>query len=79
MVFYFTGTGNSLYIAKHIEETPISIPQIIHKENQTYSAESIGIVAPIYGHGANVHDGLFVSPDNTAGIRQYLVANGLIQ
>ena len=46
MVFYFTGTGNSLYIAKQIEEFPISIPQIIHTEKQTYSADSIGIVAP---------------------------------
>lgn len=50
MVFYFTGTGNSLYIAKQIEKEPISIPQIIHGENQTYTADSIGIVAPIYGH-----------------------------
>lgn len=50
MVFYFTGTGNSLYIAKQIENDPISIPQAIHRENQEYSADSIGIVAPIYGH-----------------------------
>lgn len=50
MVFYFTGTGNSLYIAKQIESNPISIPQIIHLENQEYSANRIGIVAPVYGH-----------------------------
>lgn len=50
MVFYFTGTGNSLYIAKQIEDDPISIPQIIDKEKQEYSADSIGIVAPVYGH-----------------------------
>ena len=50
MVFYFTGTGNSLYIAKQIEENPLSIPRIIHNENQEYTADSIGIVAPIYGH-----------------------------
>lgn len=50
MVFYFTGTGNSLYIAKQIEETPISIPKIIHRKTQEYSAGSIGIVAPVYGH-----------------------------
>ena len=47
MVFYFTGTGNSLYIAKQIEENPVSIPQAIHREGQTYSADSIGIVAGI--------------------------------
>lgn len=50
MVFYFTGTGNSLYIAKQMEETPISIPQTIHRKTQEYSADSIGIVAPVYGH-----------------------------
>lgn len=50
MVFYFTGTGNSLYIAKQIENAPISIPQAIHSEKQEYSADSIGIVAPVYGH-----------------------------
>lgn len=50
MVFYFTGTGNSLYIAKQIEKNPISIPQVINKESQEFSADSIGIVAPVYGH-----------------------------
>lgn len=50
MLFYFTGTGNSLFVAKQIEENPISIPQIIHQENQEYTADTIGIVAPIYGH-----------------------------
>lgn len=50
MVFYFTGTGNSLHIAKQIEEKPISIPQVIHSERQEFSADSIGIVTPVYGH-----------------------------
>ena len=50
MVFYFTGTGNSFYVAERIEDRPISIPQVIHNENLDFSAESIGIVAPIYGH-----------------------------
>lgn len=50
MVFYFTGTGNSLYIAKQIEASPLSIPQEIQKEKPEFSAESIGIVAPVYGH-----------------------------
>ncbi len=50
MVFYFTGTGNSLYIARQIENDPVSIPQVIHNENQAFSADSIGIVAPVYGH-----------------------------
>ena len=50
MVFYFTGTGNSLYAAKQIEKNPVSIPQAIHGENLCFSADSIGIVAPVYGH-----------------------------
>lgn len=50
MVFYFTGTGNSLYVAKQIEDAPISIPQAIHRKELDFSDESIGIVAPIYGH-----------------------------
>lgn len=50
MVFYFTGTGNSLYVAKRIEEDPVSIPQIIGREQLEFSADSIGIAAPVYGH-----------------------------
>lgn len=50
MVFYFTGTGNSLYVAGQIEKCPVSIPQVIHNESLDYSADSIGIVAPVYGH-----------------------------
>ena len=50
MVFYFTGTGNSLYVARQIEDAPVSIPQVIHSDNLNFSADSIGIVAPVYGH-----------------------------
>lgn len=50
MVFYFTGTGNSLYAAKQLEEHPISIPQVIGKENLAFAADAIGVVAPVYGH-----------------------------
>lgn len=50
MLFYFTGTGNSLYIAKQIEKKPLSIPQILKQEELEFSDKSIGIVAPIYGH-----------------------------
>lgn len=50
MVFYFTGTGNSLYAAKQLEDDPISIPQVIRQENLEFSADRIGIVAPVYGH-----------------------------
>lgn len=50
MVFYFTGTGNSLYIAKQIDDDPISIPQAMRQESLDIADESIGIVAPVYGH-----------------------------
>lgn len=50
MIFYFTGTGNSLFVAKTIEGNPISIPQVINKTEQVYKDNKIGIVAPIYGH-----------------------------
>ena len=50
MVFYFTGTGNSLYIAKQIEEEPVSIPQVIHQKELEFTADRIGIVSPVYGH-----------------------------
>lgn len=50
MVFYFTATGNSLYVAKQLEENPISIAQAIHDEHMTFQAERIGIVCPVYGH-----------------------------
>lgn len=36
MVFYFTATGNSLYVAKCIDEYPVSIPQAI-KNSSIYS------------------------------------------
>lgn len=49
MVFYFTGTGNSLYVAKRIDQNPISIPQALRSENLHFHSDSIGIVCPIYG------------------------------
>lgn len=48
MLFYFTATGNCLYVAKKFEENPISIPQVLHQENLEFKDETIGIVAPIY-------------------------------
>ena len=49
IVFYFTGTGNCLYVAKSLSDNPISIPQAMKKSEFTYEAEEIGIVYPIYG------------------------------
>ena len=39
-----------LYIAKQIEENPLSIPQVMRGEQREFTADSIGIVAPVYGH-----------------------------
>lgn len=50
MLFYFTGTGNSLYVAKQLEKSPISIPQAIHDLDMRYKDAAIGIVCPVYGH-----------------------------
>ena len=50
MVFYFTGTGNSLYVAKQLDAEQVSIPQAIHEKNTVYEADSIGVVCPVYGH-----------------------------
>lgn len=50
MIFYFSATGNSMYVARQIEKEPISIPQAIHHKDQEYIADGIGIVAPVYGH-----------------------------
>lgn len=49
MVFYFTATGNSLYVARQLDRECISIPQAIHGELK-FKAKRIGIVCPVYGH-----------------------------
>lgn len=46
MVFYFTATGNSLYVAKCLDNYPISIAQI--KNAQAFEDDNIGIVCPVY-------------------------------
>lgn len=50
LVFYFTGTGNSLYVARQLSQDAVSIPQVIHRDDLTFEAEEIGIVYPLYGH-----------------------------
>jgi len=53
-IFYFTGTGNSLFAARKISEvagaTLISIPQVI-TEQRIYSDDVIGFVYPQYANG----------------------------
>lgn len=48
MLFYFTGTGNSLYVARQFDENPISIPQVMKQEELNFEDEVIGVVWPVY-------------------------------
>jgi ferredoxin len=48
MLFYFTATGNSLYVAKKIDKNPISIPQALRHCNHDLTDKTIGIVCPIF-------------------------------
>jgi ferredoxin len=55
MIFYFSATGNSLFVAKEIaaasgDSEVISIPQAIHQKDLSFSSERIGIVCPVFGH-----------------------------
>jgi len=47
-IFYFTGTGNSLAVAKRIGGELISIPQIIDTDDLHFKDDVIGIIFPVY-------------------------------
>ena len=48
LVFYFTATGNSLFVARQLSDAPISIPQELKKKEMVYEADEIGFVCPDY-------------------------------
>lgn len=48
-ILYFTSTGNSLYAAKQIGGTLISIPQAGKQGNFQFEDDAIGLVFPVYG------------------------------
>ena len=48
LVFYFTATGNSLYVARKFSDAPISIAQVLKGDNLTFEADEIGFVFPDY-------------------------------
>lgn len=51
LIFYFTATGNSLFVARELGgKDIISIPQALKKGELKYEADEIGIVYPVYGH-----------------------------
>ena len=45
---YFTATGNCLYVAKRIGGTPLSIPQLMRRENIEIADDAVGIISPVY-------------------------------
>ena len=65
MIFYFTATGNCLYVAKNLDAEIFSIPQ--EDLGKTYLAEKIGVVSPIFGHDlpTNVQEFLQKATFNT--------------
>ncbi len=52
LVFYFTATGNSLFIAKQFSDSPLSIPQELKKSDLVYEADEIGFIFPDYAAAA---------------------------
>lgn len=52
LVFYFTATGNSLYVARALSTEPISIPQALKEGKLDYEADEIGFVFPDYAASA---------------------------
>ena len=53
LIFYFTGTGNCLYVARQLadENTELlSIPQMINQGRTDFEADEIGLIYPVYGH-----------------------------
>lgn len=49
--FYFTGTGNSLYVAKQIGGELYSIPQMLKSNNLEFEDDAIGFIFPCYVMG----------------------------
>ena len=64
LVFYFTATGNSLFIARQFSDNPLSIPQELKKGKQNYEADEIGFVFPDYTASAPMIVRRFVEENN---------------
>lgn len=86
-LFYFTGTGNSLYAAKRIQELLhgevelISISKALKEKNLSFEAERIGFIFPLYYGGLPVMVENFVKLAEFHGV-QYsfvLASTGMTQ
>ncbi|MBN2396576.1 MAG: EFR1 family ferrodoxin [Candidatus Atribacteria bacterium] len=52
-IYYFSGTGNSFYVAKELqkripESILIPIVSLLHQDNITTRADSVGIIFPVH-------------------------------
>ncbi len=47
-ICYFTATGNCLYVARRIDGTLLSIPQLMKQREIDLSDDAVGVVAPVY-------------------------------
>ncbi|QOR35002.1 EFR1 family ferrodoxin [Clostridium sp. 'deep sea'] len=50
-IFYFTATGNSLYVAKTFKANLYSIPSELNNSKLTYQDDKIGLIFPCYFGG----------------------------
>ncbi|MDR1074021.1 MAG: hypothetical protein LBL45_10170, partial [Treponema sp.] len=50
-VFYFSATGNSLYVAKTIGGKLYSIPQLLKDKQFNFEDDVVGFIFPIYSFG----------------------------
>ena len=50
MLFFFTATGNSLYVARGLDDDLRSIAQELQHEPNRYESAAIGIVSPVFYH-----------------------------
>ena len=51
-IFYFTATGNRLYVAKNFSGELYSIPKVLKSNELNFQDEKIGIIFPCYGFSA---------------------------
>ena len=51
-ICYFTATGNSLYVAKRIGGTLLSIPKLMKENEIIINDDAVGIIAPVYAGNA---------------------------
>lgn len=49
-ILFFSGTGNSLYVAKRLSDDRTSIVQAMKQEEFVFEDNEIGIVCPLYCH-----------------------------